>query len=132
MHAVAPQGATGMSTRGQSIAAGIQSLIASRVYPTCTSEDATQASPGRALPPIPRTATGSGSFVIGNLVAIAACLTTALATVLATAIVAAPQALAEGATGKTASAPVSTPAFVTPGDVRAGALLLKSENDRYV
>ena len=139
-----------MSTRGQSIAAAIQPSTASRVYPTCAPEDATRASPGREVSrvyptcapedatraslgrvPLPqtwRTATGSGSFVLGNLVAIAACLTAVLAASLATA----PRAAAEGAAGKTASAPVSVPAFVTPGEVRAGALLLKSENDRYV
>ena len=127
--AATAKGATGMSTRGQSIAAAIQPSTASRVYPTCAPEDATRASLGRVpLPPTWRTATGSGSFVLGNLVAIAACLTAVLAASLATA----PRAAAEGAAGKTASAPVSVPAFVTPGEVRAGALLLKSENDRYV
>ena len=110
MQAIAtPQGATGMSTRGQSIAAGIQLA-------------------DTPLPPTGRTATGSGSFVLGNLVAIAACLTVVLAASLATA----PQAAAEGAAGKAASVSASVPAFVTPGQVRAGALLLKSENDRYV
>jgi len=107
MQAVAtPQGATGMSTRGQSIAAGIQKLT--------------------GLPPLPtrRTATGSAPLVLGNLVAIAACLTA----VLAASLAAAPRAAAEGAAGKS----VSVPAFVTPGQVRAGSLLLKSENDRYV
>src|SRR5882724_8699714 len=97
-----PKGAAGMSTRGQSIAAGIQ---------RCTDQP---------LPPTRRTATGSASFVLGNLVAIAACLTTVLAAALATA----PRALAEGAAGKIA--PV--PAFVTPSQVKSGALLLKSEN----
>ena len=128
-----------MSTRGQSIAAAIQPSTASRVYPTC----APKTRPGQARGANNRlrahlktrpgqarrveAAAGSGSFVVGNLVAIAACLTAVLAASLATA----PRAAAEGAAARPHRA-VSVPAFVTPGEVRAGALLLKSENDRYV
>ena len=54
------------------------------------------------------------SLVLVNLVAIAAF------------VAASPRAQAE------APAPRTVPAFVTPGDMRAGALLLRSENDRYV
>jgi Ca-activated chloride channel family protein len=54
------------------------------------------------------------SLVLVNLVAIAAF------------VAASPRAHAE------APAPRTVPAFVTPGDMRAGALLLRSENDRYV
>jgi Ca-activated chloride channel family protein len=59
-------------------------------------------------------AIGILSLFLLNLVAIAAFLATAA------------QAVAQGAPGKT------VPVFVTPGEMRSGALLLKSEDDRYV
>ena len=115
-----------MSTRGQSIAAAITSIQSG--LPTRTTRRHSplglpdMAGAGGAV----RYGTaGSGSFVVGNLVAIAACLTAVLATSLATAPRAPPRA-------RPAATSVSVPAFVTPGEVRAGALLLKSENDRYV
>jgi LPXTG-motif cell wall-anchored protein len=49
--AATAKGATGMSTRGQSIAAAIQPSTASRVYPTCAPKDATRASLGRVRSP---------------------------------------------------------------------------------
>ena len=64
------------------------------------------------LPPTWRTAILA--FLLANLVAIAAFLATA------------PRARAEAPAVKT------VPVFVTPAEMRSGALLLKSENDRYV
>jgi Ca-activated chloride channel family protein len=61
-----------------------------------------------------RVATTVGFLLLANLVAIAAFLATA-----------------GGARGDSAAGR-SVPAFVTPGEMRAGALLLKSENGRYV
>jgi Ca-activated chloride channel family protein len=61
-------------------------------------------------------ATAARYFVLGNLVAIAAFLAVT------------PRACAEGP----AARPVPVPVFVTPGEMRSGALLLKSENERYV
>src|SRR3954447_4649697 len=61
-----------------------------------------------------RIAAALASLVLVNLVAIAAFLA------------ASPRAHAE------APAPGNVPAFVTPGEMRAGALLLRGENDRYV
>jgi Ca-activated chloride channel family protein len=96
-----------MSTRGQSIAADTQSF---------------------ADEPVPRTwrvAIAMASFVLVNLVAIAAFLAAVLATM--------PRARAEGAAADTVTkTATAVPVFVTPGEMRAGALLLKSENNRYV
>ena len=61
-----------------------------------------------------RIAAAIASLVLVNLVAIAAFLA------------ASPRAHAE------APVPRNVPAFVTPGEMRSGALLLRSENDRYV
>ena len=61
-----------------------------------------------------RVAAAIASLVFVNLVAIAAFLA------------ASPRAHAE------APAPRNVPAFVTPGEMRSGALLLRSENDRHV
>jgi Ca-activated chloride channel homolog len=61
-----------------------------------------------------RIAAAIASLVLVNLVAIAAFLA------------ASPRAHAE------APAPGNVPAFVTPADMRSGALLLRGENDRYV
>src|SRR5215470_7497335 len=66
------------------------------------------------LPPLWQVAIGILSLFLLNLVAIAAFLATAA------------QAAAQGAPAKT------VPVFVTPGEMRSGALLLKSEDDRYV
>jgi Ca-activated chloride channel family protein len=67
-------------------------------------------------------ATAARYVVLGNLVAIAAFLA------------AAPRAYAEGPAANTAAntAAKTVPVFVTPGEMRSGALLLKSENERYV
>src|SRR5215475_12125260 len=67
-----------------------------------------------ALPPLWQVAIGILSLFLLNLVAIAAFLATAA------------QAVAQGVPAKT------VPVFVTPGEMRSGALLLKSEDDRYV
>src|SRR5215470_3430278 len=66
------------------------------------------------LPPLWQVAIGILSLFLLNLVAIAAFLATAA------------QAAAQGAPAKT------VPVFVTPGEMRSGALLLKSEDDCYV
>jgi Ca-activated chloride channel family protein len=66
------------------------------------------------FPPLWQMAIGILSLFLLNLVAIAAFLATAA------------QAVAHGVPAKT------VPAFVTPGEMRSGALLLKSEDDRYV
>src|SRR5262249_11371423 len=66
------------------------------------------------FPPMWQVAIGIFPLFLLNLVAIAAFLATAA------------QAVAQGAPAKT------VPVFVTPGEMRSGALLLKSENDRYV
>src|SRR5882757_4070158 len=100
-----PKGATGMSARGLSIAAYSPSSTPTHL-------------PGPRPPGPRRMATAARYFVLGNLVAIAAFLS------------AAPRAQAEGPAANTAAKPV--PVFVTPGEMRSGALLLKSENERYV
>src|SRR5882757_1978325 len=100
-----PKGATGMSARGLSIAAYSPSSTPTHL-------------PGPRPPGPRRMATAARYFVLGNLVAIAAFLS------------AAPRAQAEGPAANTAAKPV--PVFVTPGEMRSGALLLRSENDRYV
>ena len=91
-----------MSTRGQSIAADTQAFTDTQVF--------TDALRVRLW----RVAAAIASLVLVNLVAIAAFLA------------ASPRAHAE------APAPRNVPAFVTPGEMRSGALLLRSENDRYV
>jgi Ca-activated chloride channel homolog len=91
-----------MSTRGQSIAADSQAFTDTQVF--------TDAPLGRLW----RIAAAIASLVLVNLVAIAAFLA------------ASPRAHAE------APAPGNVPAFVTPADMRSGALLLRGENDRYV
>src|SRR3954463_10364185 len=91
-----------MSTRGQSIAADTQAFTDTQVF--------TDALRVRLW----RVAAAIASLVLVNLVAIAAFLATS------------PRAHAE------APAPRNVPAFVTPGEMRSGALLLRSENDRYV
>jgi Ca-activated chloride channel homolog len=91
-----------MSTRGQSIAADSQAFTDTQVF--------TDAPLGRLW----RIAAAIASLVLVNLVAIAAFLA------------ASPRAHAE------APAPRNVPAFVTPADMRSGALLLRGENDRYV
>jgi Ca-activated chloride channel homolog len=91
-----------MSTRGQSIAADSQAFTDTQVF--------ADAPLGRLW----RIAAAIASLVLVNLVAIAAFLA------------ASPRAHAE------APAPGNVPAFVTPADMRSGALLLRGENDRYV
>ncbi len=92
-----------MRARGQSIAAQTQLLA--------------QPCALALFPPSRLTVAGTLAFLLANLVAIAAFLA---------ALAAAPSARAESQAAKT------VPVFVTPGEMRSGALLLKSESDRYV
>src|SRR3954468_15797440 len=92
------KGTTGMSPRGQFIPARSRSI---------------------AAPPLPFWEMAAGILILFviNLVAIAAFLASVA------------QAVAQEATmGATAKGAAIVPVFVTPGEMRSGALLLKSEN----
>jgi Ca-activated chloride channel family protein len=109
-----------MSTRGQSIAAlaseasGQRGKSMVRAPDTCPEPGSSARTADEPHWRLWWVATGLLYLVLANLVAIAAFLG------------AAPKAQAAGAVA------ARVPVFVTPGETRSGALLLRSDNDRYV